>query len=112
MSGSSGTGAACTSIGGSLSWIPSSPPSSTSLAALGVLEFTFIWNDYFWALILTQGDNVKPITIGLDMLRGQWVATYNLIAAGSVLAALPPVIMFFAMQRHFIMGLTFGAVKG
>ena len=83
-----------------------------ALAALGVLEFTFIWNDYFWALILTQGDNVKPITIGLDMLRGQWVATYNLIAAGSVLAALPPVIMFFAMQRHFIMGLTFGAVKG
>ena len=88
------------------------PLLTPSLAALGVLEFTFIWNDYFWALILTQGDNVKPITIGLDMLRGQWVATYNLIAAGSVLAALPPVIMFFAMQRHFIMGLTFGAVKG
>ena len=83
-----------------------------ALAALGVLEFTFIWNDYFWALILSQGDSVKPITVGLDNLRGQWVASYNLIAAGSVIAALPPVVMFFLMQKHFINGLTFGAVKG
>ena len=45
-------------------------------------------------------------------MRGQWVANYNLISAGSVIAALPPVIMFFLMQRHFINGLTFGAVKG
>ena len=83
-----------------------------ALAALGVLEFTFIWNDYFWALILSQGDGVKPVTVGLDNMRGQWVANYNLISAGSVIAALPPVIMFFLMQRHFINGLTFGAVKG
>ena len=83
-----------------------------ALAALGVLEFTFIWNDYFWALILSQGDGVKPVTVGLDNLRGQWVANYNVISAGSVIAALPPVIMFFLMQRHFINGLTFGAVKG
>ncbi len=83
-----------------------------ALAALGVLEFTFIWNDYFWALILSQGDSVKPITVGLDNLRGQWVASYNLISAGSVIAALPPVVMFFLMQKHFINGLTFGAVKG
>jgi len=83
-----------------------------AIAALGVLEFTFIWNDYFWALILSQGDGVKPVTVGLDNMRGQWVANYNLISAGSVIAALPPVIMFFLMQRHFINGLTFGAVKG
>ena len=40
------------------------PLTIPALAALGVLEFTFIWNDYFWALILTQGDTVKPITLG------------------------------------------------
>ena len=45
------------------------------MAALGVLEFTFIWNDYFWALVLTQGDTVKPITVGLDVLRGEAVPT-------------------------------------
>ena len=83
-----------------------------ALAALGVLEFTFIWNDYFWALVLTQGDAVKPITVGLDVLRGQWTTSWNLVSAGSVVAALPPVIMFFILQRQFIHGLTFGAVKG
>ena len=46
-----------------------------ALAALGVLEFTFIWNDYFWALVLTQGDSVKIITVGLDVLRGQWTTS-------------------------------------
>ncbi len=83
-----------------------------ALAALAVLEFTFIWNDYFWALVLTQGDSVKPITVGLDVLRGQWTTSWNLVSAGSVVAALPPVIMFFILQRQFIHGLTFGAVKG
>ena len=88
------------------------PLTIPALAALGVLEFTFIWNDYFWALILTQGDTVKPITVGLDILRGQWTTAWNLVSAGSVVAALPPVIMFFILQRQFIQGLTFGAVKG
>ena len=88
------------------------PLITPSLAALGVLEFTFIWNDYFWALVLTQGDSVKPITVGLDVLRGQWTTAWNLVSAGSVVAALPPVIMFFILQRQFIQGLTFGAVKG
>ena len=83
-----------------------------ALAALGVLEFTFIWNDYFWALVLTQGDSVRPITVGLDVLRGQWTTSWNLVSAGSVVAALPPVIMFFILQKQFIHGLTFGAVKG
>ena len=88
------------------------PLITPALAALGVLEFTFIWNDYFWALVLTQGDSVKPITVGLDVLRGQWTTAWNLVSAGSVVAALPPVIMFFILQRQFIQGLTFGAVKG
>ena len=83
-----------------------------ALAALGVLEFTFIWNDYFWALVLTQGDTVKPITVGLDVLRGQWTTSWNLVSAGTVVAALHPVFMFIILQKQFIQGLTFGAVKG
>lgn len=83
-----------------------------SLAALGVLIFTFIWNDFFWALTLVQSDKVRPITVGLQTLRGQWTSSWNLISAGSLIAALPPVIMFFLMQKHFINGLTLGANKG
>ncbi|PTB20393.1 sugar ABC transporter permease [Trinickia symbiotica] len=83
-----------------------------ALAALGILVFTFVWNDYFWALCLTQGDDAAPITVGVAALRGQWTTAWNLVSAGSLLAALPSVAMFFAMQKHFIAGLTFGATKG
>ncbi|TMV90624.1 carbohydrate ABC transporter permease [Thioclava sp. BHET1] len=82
-----------------------------AIAALSVLVFTFIWNDYFWATVLTTGSDTQPITAGLQSLNGQWVAAWQLVSAGSILAALPPVAMFFLMQRHFIAGLTLGAVK-
>jgi multiple sugar transport system permease protein len=83
-----------------------------ALAALAVLVFTFVWNDYFWALTLTQGDDARPITVGVAQLKGTWVAKWNLVSAGAIVAALPAVLLFFAMQRHFIAGLTFGATKG
>ncbi|MFW5694716.1 MAG: carbohydrate ABC transporter permease [Alkalispirochaeta sp.] len=82
-----------------------------ALASLGVLLFTFIWNDFFWALTLVQSDSARPITFGLQALRGQWSIAWNLIAAGSVVAAVPSVIVFFILQRQFIAGLTFGGVK-
>ena len=82
-----------------------------AIAALSVLVFTFIWNDYFWAMVLTTGASTQPVTAGLNSLNGQWIAAWHLVSAGSILAALPPVLMFFLMQRHFIAGLTLGAVK-
>lgn len=88
------------------------PLMKPALAALSVLIFTFIWNDFFWSLILVQSNEVRPVTVGLQVLRGQWVSSWHLIAAGSIVAALPPVIMFFLLQKQFIQGLTFGAVKG
>lgn len=83
-----------------------------ALAALAILTFTFVWNDYFWAIVLTQSDAVKPVTAGLSNLRGEWVSAWNLVAAATIMVAIPPVLMFFLMQRHFIAGLTVGAVKG
>lgn len=83
-----------------------------ALAALSILVFTFVWNDYFWALCLTQGDDAAPITVGVAALKGQWTTSWNLVSAGSVLAAMPSVAMFFLMQKHFVAGLTFGATKG
>jgi multiple sugar transport system permease protein len=83
-----------------------------AIAALAVLIFTFIWNDYFWATVLIQGDHAMPVTGGLKTLNGQWVAQWQLVSAGSIVAALPPVLIFFLMQKHFIAGLTMGATKG
>jgi multiple sugar transport system permease protein len=82
-----------------------------AIAALAVLVFTFVWNDYFWALVLTQTDAVRPVTAGLQSLKGMWVASFQLISAGSIIAALLPASMFFLMQKHFIAGLTLGANK-
>ena len=92
-------------------WYVVVPLMKPAIAALSVLIFTFIWNDYFWATVLTQGADTQPVTAGLYSLNGQWVAAWHLVSAGSIVAALPPVLMFFLMQRHFIAGLTLGAVK-
>ncbi len=92
-------------------WYVVLPLMKPAIAALSVLIFTFIWNDYFWATVLTQGADTQPITAGLYSLNGQWVAAWHLVSAGSIVAALPPVAMFFMMQKHFIAGLTLGAVK-
>jgi len=83
-----------------------------AIAALCVLIFTFIWNDFFWATVLIQEDSSLPITVGVRTLNGEFVQQWHLISAASLLAALPPVIMFFLMQKHFIAGLTLGATKG
>ena len=92
-------------------WYIVLPLMRPAIAALSVLVFTFIWNDYFWATVLTTGASTQPVTAGLYSLNGQWVAAWHLVSAGSIIAALPPVAMFFLMQKHFIAGLTLGAVK-
>tara|TARA_R110002073_G_scaffold7570_1_gene43016 strand:+ start:6336 stop:7184 length:849 start_codon:yes stop_codon:yes gene_type:complete len=92
-------------------WYVVLPLMRPAIAALSVLIFTFIWNDYFWAIVLTQGPNAQPVTAGITAFNSQFVAQYNLMSAGSIVAAIPPVVMFFAMQKHFIAGLTLGAVK-
>jgi multiple sugar transport system permease protein len=92
-------------------WYVVLPLMKPALAALSVLIFTFIWNDYFWAVVLTQGPESQPVTAGITAFNSQFRAMYHLMSAGSIVAALPPVAMFFLMQRHFIAGLTLGAVK-
>jgi multiple sugar transport system permease protein len=92
-------------------WYVVLPLMKPALAALSVLIFTFIWNDYFWAVVLTQGPDSQPVTAGITAFNSQYRAMYHLMSAGSIVAALPPVAMFFIMQKHFIAGLTLGAVK-
>ena len=92
-------------------WFVVLPLMKPAIAALSVLIFTFIWNDYFWAIVLTQGENAQPVTAGITSFNAQFRAMYHLMSAGSIIAALPPVLMFFLMQKHFIAGLTLGAVK-
>ena len=82
-----------------------------ALAALSTLLFTWIWNDFLWSLILLQTDALKPVTVALQNLKGQWIASYHLQSAGAMIAAVPPVLVFSLLQRHFIKGLTMGSGK-
>jgi multiple sugar transport system permease protein len=82
------------------------------LAALATLEFTWIYNDFFWALVLMNSGDKRPITSALAGLQGQFFTNNNLIAAASLVAALPTLIVYFVLQRQFIGGLTLGSTKG
>jgi len=79
-----------------------------AMASVAVLVFTFVWNDYFWSLVLVQSSSVRPLTAGLQSLRGMWQTSWHLVCAASILAAIPPVTLFFFLQRHLIAGLAVG----
>lgn len=83
-----------------------------ALAALSVLMTTWIYNEFFWALVLMSDDAKRPITSALRRLQGQYVTDFNLLAAGAIIAAAPTVIMFFVLRKQFIAGLTLGSTKG
>lgn len=82
-----------------------------ALAALATLMITWIYNDFFWALALMVSGDKLPVTTALQNLQGSFFTDTNLLAAGSVLVALPTVLVFVALQRHFVSGLTMGANK-
>lgn len=88
------------------------PLTRPALAALGTLEVIFIYNDYFWPLILIQSGDRLPMTTAINNLQGQWLQNYNLLAAGAVIIVIPTLIIYFALQRQFVAGLTLGANKG
>ena len=83
-----------------------------ALAAMATLLFTFIYNDFFWALILISHGDKRPITSALNNLQGEFFVNNNLIAAGALLAAVPPILVYIFLQKQFISGLTLGSTKG
>jgi multiple sugar transport system permease protein len=82
------------------------------LAALGTLQVTWIYNEFFWATALLSDGDKFPITSSLNNLRGQFFTDYNLLSAGSIIVALPTLLVFLVLQRQFVAGLTLGSTKG
>jgi multiple sugar transport system permease protein len=93
-------------------WTLTMPLCRPPLAALATLEVTWIYNEFFWATVLLRSGDKFPVTSSLNNLRGQFFTDNNLVSAGSVIVALPVIIIFFALQKHFVAGLTLGANKG
>jgi multiple sugar transport system permease protein len=87
------------------------PLTLPALAALATLEFTWVFNDYLWAIILLRSDTLRPVTAGLATLRGQYNTDWPVITAGALLATIPTLLVFVFLQRYFIQGLTLGSGK-
>ncbi|MET7990196.1 carbohydrate ABC transporter permease [Amycolatopsis sp. NPDC005232] len=87
------------------------PMTRPALAALGALAFTWTFNDLLWSITVLRTETVMPVTPALLGLQGQYVSNWNVIAAGSVIAAVPTVAVFLRFQKHFISGLAIGAIK-
>ncbi len=95
-----------------LYWRVIMPLTRPALAALATLQFTWIYNDFFWAVVLEQQGDDRPITSSLANLGGEFFTDDNLIAAASMYVAIPTLVVYLALQKHFIAGLTLGADKG
>jgi multiple sugar transport system permease protein len=83
-----------------------------AMAAMATLLFTWIYNDFFWAMMLFGTGNKRPITAALNNLSGTYFTDPTQIAAISVMAGVPTILLYIFLQRYFIRGLTLGSTKG
>jgi sn-glycerol 3-phosphate transport system permease protein len=88
------------------------PLARPSIAALAVFSFLGAWNQYLWPLLVTRDDDHRTVQIGLKQLRSTQLDEINVTLAGTMLAALPLVVLLIVFQKQLIRGLTTGAVKG
>lgn len=92
-------------------WQIMMPLTLPALAALATLEFTWIFNDYIWAIILMRDSDKFPVTAGLASLMGEYQRSWNILFAGTLIAIIPTLLLFIFLQRYFIQGLTLGSSK-
>jgi multiple sugar transport system permease protein len=88
------------------------PLTRPALAAIATLETIWLYNDFFWPLLFIHRGDELPVTIGVTNLQGQFLQNNNLIAAGATITVIPTLVIYLALQRHFVAGLTLGANKG
>ncbi|MFF4935046.1 carbohydrate ABC transporter permease [Streptomyces griseofuscus] len=95
-----------------LYWQITLPLCKPAMGALATLLSIWIYNDFFWALVLISTGEKMPITSALNNLSGQYFTDPNVVAAGALLTAIPTLIVYFVLQRQFVSGLTLGYAKG
>ena len=88
------------------------PISLPGFVVVIIWQFTQIWNEFLFAVTLTSGTGNTPITVALQNLAGGRAVQWNLPMAGSVMAALPTLLVYLFLGRYFIRGLLAGSVKG
>jgi glucose/mannose transport system permease protein len=88
------------------------PLSLPGFVVVIIWQFTNIWNEFLFAVTILQKPELQPITVALRNLSGSQIKEWNMIMAGSIIAAIPTLIVYIVMGRYFIRGLLAGSVKG
>ncbi len=89
------------------------PMSGAALAALGTFQFLWVWNDLLIALIYLGGSaSVAPLTLALSSLVGSYGQQWHVLTAAAFVTMVVPLVVFFALQKHFVRGVLAGSVKG
>ena len=88
------------------------PLSIPGFVVVIIWQFTSIWNDFLFGLIVTSSPALQPITVALNNLAGSYFVEWNVQMAGALLAALPTMIIYIFLSRYFMSGLLAGSVKG
>ncbi|MCL8016609.1 carbohydrate ABC transporter permease [Streptomyces sp. AS02] len=86
------------------------PLGGPAIAALGIFQFLWVWNDMLVALIFTDADS-QPITVALQTQVRQFGNNIDILAPGAFISMVIPLVVFFAFQRQFVSGVMAGAVK-
>jgi ABC-type glycerol-3-phosphate transport system permease component len=99
-------------------WSVVLPLARPALTAVAIITFLSAWNSFFWPLIVTRTDASRTLPVGIaqfmSLRPGQSMApqAYGPSMAGAVIAALPPILVFYALQRYFIQGISMTGLKG
>jgi raffinose/stachyose/melibiose transport system permease protein len=88
------------------------PLARPAVLTMTVLLFMWTWNEFLLALVMVSDEGLRTAPLGLSFFQGRNTSDLTLLAAGSVIVALPVVILYVFLQRHFIRGMLTGAVKG
>jgi multiple sugar transport system permease protein len=96
---------------GALFWVIL-PAAKPGLFAAIMFAFLLAWDEFMYALIFTSSDVAKTLPVALSEFAGRYTTDFGLVAAGGILAALPPLIVAVIFQRYVVSGMASGAVKG
>lgn len=88
------------------------PLAKPGLAVLAIFTFVAQWNSFFWPLLVTNTNSMRTLQVGLATFRYQYTEDYGAMMAGAACSAIPMIILFLALQKYFLKGITIGAVKG
>lgn len=93
-------------------WRVAMPSVRGTTAVVGIFSFVFAWDDFLWPLVVLSNPDNYTLTVGIQYLSGTFTNDQRVIAAGTMIAVVPLLVLFFSLQRYFFRGVGEGAVKG